>query len=404
MNRQTYMHAGGVQDSEQIWAGMSAAGFDHEDILLALAPKPVHVLAVTYDFFPIEGARRTVERAKRIWELYGEGDQVQLFEDVSLHHYTSPLAASAARFFSKVLNGMEREPADLERFALPVAEVQCTKSGQMKLDFADARIVHDENLQAIEALQLNRSARSNADQQQLARKWLEGRVMNKRLPSPINLRRQPVGMAIGLDVESLLWWSQAGMMNHAMLFRKMNTEGEALPVTIAVWDDGSTNLKHYEQWIRRTCESGRAVLVLDSSGVGPLSPWDANEFPNHLYGTMHRMADELIWQDDSIVALRTYDVLRSLDLAAEHPELTADGIQLFASGRHSMYAQLAAYLDDRITNLQLQDGFDSVASWIQSKYDDEEDRLSIIIPGMLAFFDLPDIRKWLASQGRIDSV
>ena len=62
MDRRSYMWCGQAQDSEQIWPGFTADGFDHEDILLAMAPKPVCVLAVTSDFFPIEGTRRTVAR------------------------------------------------------------------------------------------------------------------------------------------------------------------------------------------------------------------------------------------------------------------------------------------------------------------------------------------------------
>ena len=60
MNRDTYQRTGQPQDAEQIWPGFTGAGLDHEDILLAMAPKPVCVLAVTSDFFPIEGTRRTV--------------------------------------------------------------------------------------------------------------------------------------------------------------------------------------------------------------------------------------------------------------------------------------------------------------------------------------------------------
>jgi hypothetical protein len=58
MNRETYQRTGQPQDAEQIWPGFTGAGFDHEDILLAMAPKPVCVLAVTSDFFPIEGTHR----------------------------------------------------------------------------------------------------------------------------------------------------------------------------------------------------------------------------------------------------------------------------------------------------------------------------------------------------------
>jgi hypothetical protein len=58
MNRETYQRTGQPQDAEQIWPGFTGAGLDHEDILLAMAPKPVCVLAVTSDFFPIEGTHR----------------------------------------------------------------------------------------------------------------------------------------------------------------------------------------------------------------------------------------------------------------------------------------------------------------------------------------------------------
>lgn len=89
MSRQSYLITGQAQDAEQVWLGMSALGFDHEDILMAMAPRPVLVLAVTNDFFPIEGTHRTVERTKRFWEMYGCGEKLKLVEDDSPHKYTA---------------------------------------------------------------------------------------------------------------------------------------------------------------------------------------------------------------------------------------------------------------------------------------------------------------------------
>lgn len=66
MNRESYQKSGQAQDAEQIWPGFTIAGYDHEDILLAMAPKPFCILAVTADFFTIEGTRRTFERSRRI--------------------------------------------------------------------------------------------------------------------------------------------------------------------------------------------------------------------------------------------------------------------------------------------------------------------------------------------------
>ncbi len=66
MNRETYQRTGQPQNADQIWPGFSRAGYDHEDILLAFPPKPVCALAVTADFFLIEGTRSTLSRSPRI--------------------------------------------------------------------------------------------------------------------------------------------------------------------------------------------------------------------------------------------------------------------------------------------------------------------------------------------------
>ncbi|HVF11079.1 MAG TPA: hypothetical protein VNA16_09770, partial [Abditibacteriaceae bacterium] len=131
MSRESYMHVGGAQDAEQIWPGLTAAGFDHEDILIAMAPRPVRVLAVKSDFFPIEGTRRTVERCKRFWTLYDQAE-LDLVEDASDHHYTPKMARSAAEFFSRHLLGRECHSDEGSTPSIKIEEPQClwcTNSG-----------------------------------------------------------------------------------------------------------------------------------------------------------------------------------------------------------------------------------------------------------------------------------
>jgi hypothetical protein len=52
MNRETYQRTGQPQDAEQIWPGFTGAGLDHEDILLAMAPKPGVRAGGDLRFFP----------------------------------------------------------------------------------------------------------------------------------------------------------------------------------------------------------------------------------------------------------------------------------------------------------------------------------------------------------------
>ena len=132
MNRRTYQQTGGAQDAEQIWRGFTKAGFDHEDILLGMCPKPVCVLAVTSDFFPIEGTRETVRRCRRLWKMAGRTADLELVEDVSTHAYTPVLAQAAARFFSRHLLGKAVAVDSAAIETLEPRRLWCTRSGQVR--------------------------------------------------------------------------------------------------------------------------------------------------------------------------------------------------------------------------------------------------------------------------------
>ena len=393
MNRQTYMYAGGAQDAEQIWPRMTALGFDHEDILLMMAPKPVRVLAVTYDFFPIEGTRRSVERARRLWEVLGKPGLLDLVEDETDHWFTPKLARAAAEFFSLHLLGGKRTPDSECIEALEPRDLWCTKSGQVRGEIEGARFVFEENLDRLRETETARESIPDSERRKQASEWLRSRVFRDRRPCAQNPRRYSSAVADDLDAQMWLWWSQEGVLNHGFVFR--STEADA-PVTIAVWDGGTTSLAAHAEWIRKTCEAGRAVLVLDTSGVGQLVPNTLNNCPIHgFYGVIHKLNDDLIWLDDCLAALRTYDVIRALDAIEALPSLRADDIRVYAHGRQGVYAQLAAFLDDRVKSIEVVEGMGSFAAWVGSREYDAHDIRSIVFPGILRYLDLHDPDRWV---------
>lgn len=398
MNRETYMHAGQAQDAEQIWPGMSKLGLDHEDLLIAMAPRPVLVLAAEYDFFPIEGTRRTVERSKRFWELFGEKERVQLFEDAAIHTYSPPMAKAAAAFFSEHLLG--RELACSWEHIEPVTPTKlwCTTSGQVRGDRDEVRGVHEENLSRLAELETAATVQPDNERRERALAWLRDRVYGERKPGPLNPRRSPLGTLDGeeLTVESLLWWSQTGLFNHGLMFRSQDCTDQAAPVTVALWQRGTRKIEAHLDWLRQTCKAGRAVLVLDVSGDGAITPNSitAKGGIHDFYGTIHKLTTDLFWLDDSLAALRTFDVVRSLDFVELLGGKANADIRLYAEGRFSLYAELAAALDDRLKLVEMENGVDSVAEWVGSRYYEALDSEAILLPGMLRYFDLPDLRRW----------
>jgi hypothetical protein len=393
MNRQTYMYAGGAQDAEQIWPGFSANGFDHEDILLSMVPRPVRVLSVTYDFFPLEGARTTVARTKRFWEMYGKGDCIDLVEDDSTHRYTKALAKAAAMFFSKHLLGTSFAP--LEDMIQPIEPslLWCTASGQIRGDIDTLKMVHEENLDRLAQIETLRHSVAEPARKQSAMSWLREKVFYSRKPCDLNPRHNILqGQLYELTFYNSLWWSQEGVFNYALIFRDFRFLGQKLPLTIAVWDGGTTQLQPHLHWIRETCRSGRAVMVLDVSGSGALLPHSLNNNdPLEFYEIIHKLSCDLIWLNDSMAAMRTYDVIRSLDVAERLEDISSEDIHLYAYGHQGLYARIAAALDDRIAEVDVTNGMDSYRNWITARHYDPKGIMSLIIPGMLKHLDLPDL-------------
>ncbi|MDO8682933.1 MAG: acetylxylan esterase, partial [Armatimonadota bacterium] len=396
MNRRSFMYLGGGQDAEQIWPGMTALGFDHEDILLMMPPKPVRVLAVTWDFFPIEGTRRTVNRCKRIWEICGKGGFVDLVEDESIHKFTRPLAKAAAEFFSLHLLGQKVSPDDDGVEEIEPSKLCCTTSGQVREEIAGARFIHDENADRLAKIEKQRDSMRKEE----ALEWLRKRVFAYRKPCDLNPRRYRVEEFDALEVEMYFWWAQEGIINQAFVFKSKEMAGQDLPVTIAIWDGGATCLQPHIDWITKTCADGRAVMVLDVSGAGSLLPYPLNgrHKPLDYYGAVFKLTDDLLWLNDSLCAMRVYDVLRALDVVKLLHDIKSDNIRFYAHGRQGVYAQFAAALDERVKGIEIVDSMGNYANWVGSRIYDSQDIVSVILPGMLRYFDLPDLDRWFLER------
>lgn len=397
MSRETYLPAGQSQDAEQIWRGLTKLGLDHEDLLLSMAPRPLLVLAVTSDFFPIEGSRRSVARTKRFWDMFGVPNMPGLAEDRSVHSYTDRLADAAASFFAEHLLSDKRGISDTAPKIAPFdpGALNCTRSGQVRGDYEDARAVYDENVDRLRNIERKRQMMSDDQSKEQAQEWLKERVCGSRNVPDLNPRFLALPQTEGLSVESYTWWSQEGVFNHGFAFRDPSFDGTAIPVTIALWERGTNKLKDKFAWIKQTCSQGRIVLVLDVTGDGVCTPHPIN--PSDIwsrFGTMYKLTTDLFWLDDSLAAVRSYDVLRALDMVKLLPASTSEHTHLYVHGRFNIYAEIAAALDNRVAKLDVEDGVESVAAWVRSRYYEPNDTVSTILPAMLQYFDLPDLRRW----------
>ncbi len=389
-SREAYQWTGQPQDAEQNWFEFTRAGFDHEDILLVMAPKPVLVLGVTSDFFPIEGTRRTVTRARRAWQLHDRPDHLALFEDQSRHVYTPVLARAAAQFFARHLLDNPTPPGSLAPQAMAEEKLNVTQTGQVRGELPGAEFVYEANVARLAEFESARRKLPLEQQKARALPWLREQVFRDRESLEVNPRRLEERTAIDeMSVDVVFWYSQPRLANLGMLFRRRSHSG-ALAVTLALWDNGTEALSRHAAWIREECARGRAVFVVDLAGMGPLKPDPVNNRTESAPATFRKLGDDLSFIGDSLVALRTYETLRSLDVLATFPELTTEGVRVYAHGRMGVHGRLAAALDARIVGCDWRESF-RFSDWVRNRNYDATDIKSVLLPGALRYFDLDEL-------------
>jgi pimeloyl-ACP methyl ester carboxylesterase len=130
-------------DPEQDLYGMISSEVDHPGLLLMMYPRPVFVAAAVLDFFPIEGTHKSVREVRDLYTKFGHQDRIAMREGYHDHQY-SPENQEAALDFLDHFNGVSaphNPPAITE---LDEKTLKCTHTGQVMLDYPDARSVMDE--------------------------------------------------------------------------------------------------------------------------------------------------------------------------------------------------------------------------------------------------------------------
>ncbi|HJX00664.1 MAG TPA: acetylxylan esterase [Terriglobales bacterium] len=130
-------------DPEQDLYGMISNGVDHPGLLLMMYPRPVFVAAAVLDFFPIEGTHKTFREVAGLYSKFGHADRIAMHDGYHEHQYSLENQEEVFEFID-YFNAM---PARHE--LAPIKEMdektlQVTRTGQVMLDYPDARSLMSE--------------------------------------------------------------------------------------------------------------------------------------------------------------------------------------------------------------------------------------------------------------------
>ena len=121
---------------------MISSHIDNPGLLLMMYPRPAFVSAAVLDFFPIEGAHRSVREVSEIYGKFNYANRIAMAEGYHDHQY-SPQNQEAAVAFLDHFNGLKPPNNKFEAKELDDKTVQVTRTGQVMLDFEDARSMMD---------------------------------------------------------------------------------------------------------------------------------------------------------------------------------------------------------------------------------------------------------------------
>ncbi len=129
-------------DPEQDLDGMLSNHVDHAGLLLMMYPRPVFVAAAVLDFFPIEGTHKTVREVTELYRKFHHADRIGFAEGYHAHEYSIENQEAAMEFLDH-FNGLPARRGLALVKELEDKMLQCTRTGQVMLDFEDARSLTD---------------------------------------------------------------------------------------------------------------------------------------------------------------------------------------------------------------------------------------------------------------------
>jgi len=399
MTLASYMKSGQPQDSEQVVRGCFVDGPDHDDYLTLMAPKPVLVGVAAYDFFPIEGALETVERARAIYRLYDAEEKVTTAVAPHGHTYSPQLREAAVNWFRQHLQGRAADFQTGEIETLPPEALWCTPKGQVLHQWPNSRTVFDFNVDWLATHAWQRQPLVDAaafaahvQQMQQAIPTVLGIDLVKRA-APIYPRIIWQGEMDGYAGEKIFFFSEADIVVTGIL---LHPPGTAVQTDLVLLENGTNDMAEQQERLQTLLAAKHRLFVLDVRGIGAVQTRTVNRnVPPH--DTEYKLGCDAMMLKRSTLGMRVFDVLRAYDYLRSRADVERIGIVGIESG--AIFAYLAAALETGIADLTFDKLLFSYRDLACTRfYDRARYNLKVIAWGILQHFDLVDLLPCLAPR------
>ena len=387
MTLESYMKTGQAQDSEQIVPGCFVNGPDHDDYITAMAPKPVLVGAAAYDYFPIEGAIEAVERAKRIYALYGAEDKVDIAIGPTRHEYSPPLREACVNWYKRHFRGESPDFTTAEPEILPDEALWATPNGQVLDLHPNSKTVFDLNRERLE-VSSGPQFGVNRDTDHMRETIAEVLGIPEGRNQKIYPRIVAENVVDGYRTEEIFFFSEPNIVVTGTFIHPL--EGTVVEQTdLIVFENGTSDNPDRREWLEARLASGRQLFVFDPRGIGGVQVRSFNR-DVHPHDGEFKLASDAMMLGISTMGLRVFDILRGYAYLRSRADV--DQIGLYGIGKRALYAYFAGAIEAGFTSLEFEDLLYSYRNLTDTRYYDQERYdLDVMAWGLLQNFDLVDL-------------
>jgi hypothetical protein len=359
------------------------------DFLIMFAPKPLLILAGRYDFVDYTGTMETYSELQSVYDLYIKRDHVNLFTYDDGHGISKPKREAVVGWFSKWLKN-ENITIREENIAVEDEKVlNCTSTGQVNSSFPGEKDVQDFILQSATDQSTNRMGflekATFAGKQEKLRELLSAGNENFNVDAEIKGDEQENGYAI----QKLILRRDDEVPLPCIAFIPTHMAGND---TVVVWLDekGKNEISRDNAVLLSSIRDGNPVILADLRGMGETAEKpEANEWK--YYNREYHNAMLAIHIGRPLPGQRTDDILTILQYTTGKPGMSGRPVKIIASGAAVQPALFAAALNQSIISVEASSTIKSYVEILERPM--EKDWYSYVVPGILEYFDIPDLEK-----------
>jgi cephalosporin-C deacetylase-like acetyl esterase len=384
--RREFLACRNPHDAEQNVYGTFPNMIDFPDMLMGIAPKPLLILSAASDFFPNEGTEWTFNQLKRIYGLHDKPDNIQWFVDNVPHGFSHGLRCAMVKFFNKhLLHKPEAELKLTPAPELPAEKLNCTKSGQVLMDFPDPSLM--------ESI-VSRIPKPPALSKETLQAKVRALVHKDRQPNRLHPRHLEAKAVQGIYGEKVIFYSEKSIVVSGMVAKPEKSQGK-LQATLLVLPEGTDHAYEWDFLTRwsKLWTGNRLLMILDVRAHGAVKsdltiPGDETRH----YGTNFMAAYNAWMLGDNFVCAQAYDIIRAIEYLRARPDVDPADIGIVAQDSLAFAGLLAAVADTRLTRTSFPGLPQSIASQLaQLAYDRQKISETNTIHGMLKEFDIPHL-------------